>query len=124
MEEARFIAWLSKDGEAVSEGQPLFTVEGDKATQEIEALDSGILRILPDAPRPGQEAPVGTLLAYLLAPGEELPGAGAARSAATAAPGGSAATPAAAAPRHPGGCRRSWRRLRTGDQPACAARGG
>ena len=50
----------------------LFTVEGDKATQEVEALESGILRIPPDAPPPGKEVPVGTLLGYLLAAGEEI----------------------------------------------------
>ena len=72
METGRLGAWLKRDGERVEAGELLFTVEGDKATQEIEALDSGILRIPPDSPPPGKEVPVGTLLGYLLAPGEEL----------------------------------------------------
>ena len=71
METGRLGEWLKRDGERVEAGELLFTVEGDKATQEVEALDSGILRIPPDAPPPGQEVPVGTLLGYLLAPGEE-----------------------------------------------------
>ena len=71
METGRLGEWLKRDGERVEAGELLFTVEGDKATQEIEALDSGILRIPPDAPPPGKEVPVGTLLGYLLAPGEE-----------------------------------------------------
>ena len=71
METGRLGEWLKRDGERVEAGEILFTVEGDKATQEIEALDSGILRIPPDSPPPGKEVPVGTLLGYLLAPGEE-----------------------------------------------------
>ena len=71
METGRLGEWLKRDGERVEAGELLFTVEGDKATQEVEALDSGILRIPPDSPPPGKEVPVGTLLGYLLAPGEE-----------------------------------------------------
>jgi pyruvate dehydrogenase E2 component (dihydrolipoamide acetyltransferase) len=78
METGRVGEWLKRDGERVAAGELLFTVEGDKATQEVEALESGVLRLLPDGPQPGQEVPVGTVLAYLLAPGEELPQAGAA----------------------------------------------
>ncbi|MCB0256898.1 MAG: hypothetical protein KDI55_24530, partial [Anaerolineae bacterium] len=70
METGQLGEWLKKDGDHVVEGELLFTVEGDKATQEIEALESGILRIPPDSPSPGQEIPVGTLLAYLVAPDE------------------------------------------------------
>jgi pyruvate dehydrogenase E2 component (dihydrolipoamide acetyltransferase) len=73
METGRLGEWLKKDGEHVEAGEILFTVEGDKATQDVEALESGTLRIPPDAPPPGQEVPVGTLLGYLLAPGEEMP---------------------------------------------------
>jgi len=65
--------WLKGDGDDVRAGEIIFTVEGDKAVQEVEALDSGILRILPDSPPPGTEVPVGTLLAYLLQPGEAVP---------------------------------------------------
>ena len=72
METGRLGQWLKQDGDRVEAGELLFTVEGDKATQEVEALDSGILRIPPDAPPPGQEVPVGTVLGYLLAPGENM----------------------------------------------------
>jgi len=78
METGRLGEWLKKDGERVEAGEILFTVEGDKATQEVEALESGILRIPPDSPPPGKEVPVGTLLAYLLAEGEAAPFAAAA----------------------------------------------
>ena len=54
METGRLGEWLKRDGERVEAGELLFTVEGDKATQEVEALDSGILRIPPDSPSAGQ----------------------------------------------------------------------
>jgi pyruvate dehydrogenase E2 component (dihydrolipoamide acetyltransferase) len=73
METGRLGEWLKRDGERVEAGELLFTVEGDKATQEVEALDSGILRIPPDSPPPGREVPVGTRLAYLVQEGEALP---------------------------------------------------
>src|SRR5215203_923863 len=56
----------------------LFAVETDKAIQEVEALDSGVLHIPSDSPL-GEEAPVGALLGYILTPGEAVPaGSGAA----------------------------------------------
>jgi len=73
MEEGALAAWRKQDGETVESGEILFEVESDKAVQEVEALDSGILRIPPDSPLPGQQVPVGTLLAYLVKPGEALP---------------------------------------------------
>ena len=73
METGSLGEWLKQDGERVEAGEILFTVEGDKATQEVEALESGILRIPPESPPPGKEVPVGTLLGYLLAEGEGAP---------------------------------------------------
>jgi len=64
--------WLKRDGDQVEVGEPICMIAGDKATTELEALDTGILRIPPRSPEVGEEVPVGTLLAYLLAPGEEL----------------------------------------------------
>ena len=55
MEEGVFVAWHKKDGEAVKAGDPLFVLEGDKATQDVESTDNGILRIPPGAPREGDE---------------------------------------------------------------------
>jgi pyruvate dehydrogenase E2 component (dihydrolipoamide acetyltransferase) len=73
MEEGVFGAWLKADGERVSPGDLLFTVEGDKAIQEVETFESGILRIPPDAPQPGDTVVVGAVLGYLVQEGEELP---------------------------------------------------
>ncbi|MDQ3248836.1 MAG: 2-oxo acid dehydrogenase subunit E2, partial [Chloroflexota bacterium] len=65
--------WLKQDGETVRSGDLIFTVESDKATQEVEVFDNGILRIPPDAPQPGAVITVGTRLAYVLQPGEAAP---------------------------------------------------
>jgi pyruvate dehydrogenase E2 component (dihydrolipoamide acetyltransferase) len=73
MEEGSLAGWIKQAGEYVNAGEMLFSVEGDKAVQEIEAIESGFLRIPPDAPQPGQKVPVGTLLGYLV-PKEEIEG--------------------------------------------------
>jgi pyruvate dehydrogenase E2 component (dihydrolipoamide acetyltransferase) len=70
MEEGTFHGWLKGDGEAVRAGEPIFTLEGDKAVQEIEATDSGILHIAPDCPKNGDTVLVGAPLGSILAPGE------------------------------------------------------
>jgi pyruvate dehydrogenase E2 component (dihydrolipoamide acetyltransferase) len=76
MEEGSIVEWLKRDGDEVKAGEPLFTIESDKAVNECEALDSGILRIPPDSPPPGVKVPIGAVLAYLVAPGEPVPFAG------------------------------------------------
>src|SRR5262245_31668202 len=96
MEEGTFVRWLKADGEAVRAGEPLFELEGDKAIQEIEAIDSGTLHIGADGPAPGSTVQVGALIGHLLADGE-MPeagraGSGAAANAPAAARGPGAAT--------------------------------
>ena len=70
MEEGGFVAWLKKEGDFVRAGEPLFSIEGDKAVQEIEEIDSGVLRIAANAPKPGAPIRVGSLLGHLLSPTE------------------------------------------------------
>ena len=82
MEEGTLVEWLKQDGDRVEVGEIVFTVETEKALNEVEALDSGILRIPPDSPPPVTTVPVGTLLAYLVAPGEAIPVDGGARKVA------------------------------------------
>ncbi len=76
MEEGVFGEWLKQDGDEVKAGDLLFTVEGDKATQEVEVFESGILRLPQGAPAPGDLIPVGALLAYIVQAGELMPAAG------------------------------------------------
>ncbi|MBC7852572.1 MAG: 2-oxo acid dehydrogenase subunit E2, partial [Pirellulaceae bacterium] len=73
MEQGTFLGWKKKDGDFVRTGEVLFELEGEKAAQEIESLDSGILRIPPNAPTEGTVVLVGALLGYLVAEGEAIP---------------------------------------------------
>jgi pyruvate dehydrogenase E2 component (dihydrolipoamide acetyltransferase) len=80
MEEGAFVAWLKKDGEFVRAGEPLFSIEGDKALQEIESIDSGVLRILAHGPKSGDAIRVGDVLGHLVAVDEPNQEAGPATS--------------------------------------------
>ena len=73
MEQGTFIAWLKRPGETVAVGEPLFEMEGEKALQQIESTDAGILHLADPAPSAGQSLPVGAILGWLLAPGEAPP---------------------------------------------------
>jgi pyruvate dehydrogenase E2 component (dihydrolipoamide acetyltransferase) len=73
MEEGTFIGWLKTDGQHVAVGDPIFSLEGDKATQDVESLEAGILRIPPHGPKDGEKIAVGALVGYLVAPGEPAP---------------------------------------------------
>ncbi len=73
MEEGTFGEWLKSADETVTPGDMLFSLEGEKATQEIEALDAGVLCIPKDAPRPGDIVQVGQVIGFLLAVGETPP---------------------------------------------------
>ena len=42
--EGTITAWLKKEGDPVVKGEPLFEIETDKATMEVESLGSGIRR--------------------------------------------------------------------------------
>lgn len=67
MEEGTFVRWLKADGDHVNVGDPLYEFEGEKALQEVESLDAGILRVLPDGPKPGDTVAVGLLIGSLAA---------------------------------------------------------
>lgn len=43
--EMTLVEWMFGDGETVEKGDVLYTVETDKSTTEIEAQDSGVLRV-------------------------------------------------------------------------------
>jgi pyruvate dehydrogenase E2 component (dihydrolipoamide acetyltransferase) len=68
MTDAVLARWLVEDGDLVAKGQPLYEMETDKVTNEIEAPGSGRLRRLAEV---GLTYRVGDPVAELL---EESPG--------------------------------------------------
>ncbi len=98
MEEGLLAEWTKHDGEAVALGEVLFTVESDKALNEVESFETGVLRIPPDSPPAGSMVKVGALLAYIVQPGEAAPfEAGALGAASVVAAAGTPATAPASA---------------------------
>ncbi len=73
MEEGTLVEWMKQDGETVHAGDIMFTVESDKALQEVESFEDGIFRIPPDSDVLGKTVPVGTVLAYITKVGEASP---------------------------------------------------
>jgi len=69
-EKASIVRWLKKEGEWVEKGEPLFEMETDKATVEVESPGSGILGeiLLPE----NELMPVGTVAGLLFAKGEPI----------------------------------------------------
>ncbi len=62
--------WLVKEGDTVTEGQPLLEIETDKVVHEQESPAAGVIaQILPEE---GSDVPVNALLAIIAAPGEEV----------------------------------------------------
>src|SRR6266478_5260599 len=72
MDEGNFVGWLKQNGELVKAGEPLFTLENEKAAQDIEAIETGVLSIPQDAPQPGSVVKVGQLIGYLLLENEKV----------------------------------------------------
>ena len=72
-EEGALIEWLKKDGDPVRTGDVVCVIESDKAQVEVESFETGMLRIPVGSPPLGTKVPVGTVLGYVLAPGETLP---------------------------------------------------
>ena len=70
MEEGRLVTWLKKEGEQVNEGDILAEIETDKATMELVARGSGVLRKTMIAE--GASAPVGTVIGVIAAADEDI----------------------------------------------------
>jgi pyruvate/2-oxoglutarate dehydrogenase complex dihydrolipoamide acyltransferase (E2) component len=62
MNEGVLAEWLAQDGADVKEGQPLYLLESEKSSNEIEAPASGKLKI---SAAPQQTYQVGTVLGYI-----------------------------------------------------------
>jgi pyruvate dehydrogenase E2 component (dihydrolipoamide acetyltransferase) len=79
MEAGTIVKWLKSEGDRVEKGEPLYELDTDKVTQEVEAEASGVL--LKIAVAEG-EVPVGQTIAVIGEEGEdvsEVDGSGAAR---------------------------------------------
>lgn len=70
MESGTIVRWLKSEGEPVAKGEPLFELDTDKVTQEVEAEAAGVL--LKIAVAEG-EVPVGQTVAFIGAEGEDVP---------------------------------------------------
>jgi pyruvate dehydrogenase E2 component (dihydrolipoamide acetyltransferase) len=69
MEAGTIVKWLKAEGEPVKKGEPLYELDTDKVTQEVEAEADGVL--LKIAVESGETA-VGTTIAVIGKEGEEV----------------------------------------------------
>ncbi len=69
MEAGTVNKWLKSEGDSVSKGEPLFEVDTDKVTQEVESDFDGVLLKIVLA---SGEAPVGQTIAWIGEAGEEV----------------------------------------------------
>ena len=71
MEEGKLAKWLVKEGDVVSPGDVLAEIETDKATMEVESIDSGTVKKLL-VPEGTEGVKVNTPIALVLAEGEQV----------------------------------------------------
>lgn len=95
MESGKIIRWVKQEGDRVQGGDILAEVETDKADVEMEAFGSGVLRKVLVGP--GGKAPVGTVIAVIAEPNEDISSVLASAPAPVAAPAVASAQPAPAA---------------------------
>jgi pyruvate dehydrogenase E2 component (dihydrolipoyllysine-residue acetyltransferase) len=70
MESGTIVRWLKSEGDAVEKGEPLYELDTDKVTQEVEADAGGVLlKILAGE---GEEIEVGKRIAVIGEAGEEV----------------------------------------------------
>ncbi len=67
---AVLIRFLVEPGAAVKPGDPLYELDTDKVTQEVEAEAEGVL--LQVVAEQGEEYPAGTTIAWIGEPGEQV----------------------------------------------------
>lgn len=71
LEECEIVAWLVREGTTVRAGDPVAEVTTDKVNMEVEAPADGILAGI--CAQVGDVVSVTTTIAWILAPGEEIP---------------------------------------------------
>jgi len=70
-ETGKLVSWLKKEGDPVAKGDMLLEIETDKAVMEVEATSDGVLAGVTG--EVGTDIPVGQTIAWILAPGEQMP---------------------------------------------------
>lgn len=70
MKSGLVVAWLKKQGDTVRQGDPMVEIESEKATNEVEAPTTGMLRAI--VINEGESTAVSEPIAIITAPGEEL----------------------------------------------------
>ena len=70
-ETVKFLKWCKQVGDTVQRGDIICEIETDKAASELESFVEGTL--LKQMVQPEDEIPIGTVIAYVGEPGEELP---------------------------------------------------
>src|SRR6185295_15627520 len=70
-ETGKVLVWIKKEGDKVTKGEPLLEIETDKVSFELEAQADGILAGIRS--KEGDVVPVGQIIAWLVAPGEQPP---------------------------------------------------
>ncbi len=70
-ETGKVLVWIKKEGDRVAKGEPLLEIETDKVSFELEAPTDGILAGIRS--QAGDVVPVGQIIAWLVAPGEQPP---------------------------------------------------
>ncbi len=70
MESGTIVKWLKAEGDAVAKGEPLYELDTEKVTQEVEAEAAGVLLRIAVAEG---EVPVGTTIAFIGEPGDPIP---------------------------------------------------
>jgi pyruvate dehydrogenase E2 component (dihydrolipoamide acetyltransferase) len=93
MTEGTLVKWLKKEGDAVKSGEVIAEVETDKATMDLEAFDSGILRKI--LVQEGAKVPVQSKIGIIGTKDEKIDESALSTAPAAAAP---AATEAKSAP--------------------------
>jgi len=109
MREGTLVKWLKREGEAVNKGEVIAEIETDKATVEVEAYASGVIKGL--FAREGDVLPIGEPIAVIGAPDEKVDLEALKRSAKGEEAQAPAQAAAVAAPTAPGATRPDGRAL-------------
>jgi len=73
MKEGTLVRWIKREGDQVSQGEPIAEIETDKAVVEIEAFGTGVMR--KHYIGEGTTVPVGQVIGVIAAADEKIPDA-------------------------------------------------